>query len=191
LRNLARRIIKIGAYEPEPRLNNGLQTLLERDGPRLLALLTRLTLRQDVAHELFQQLFTQLGGSEGFRKATNAPAYATRVAVNLAFEWRRTQGRRKSASLEADPPGEAPDPLDRLIDVEQTEAILAAMQDLPDLTRDAMVLRFIEALSYDECAARMHKTAQQIRGLCHAGVRQIRARLAPNEAQSLRQVRHE
>jgi RNA polymerase sigma-70 factor (ECF subfamily) len=171
-------------------LKDGLQRLLERDGPRLLALLTRLTLRQDAAHELFQQLFAQLAGSDGFRRAENPAAYATRTAINLGFHWRRTSGRRIE-SLDAEPAGLSADPLDRLIDVEQTEAILEAMQDLPELTRDAMVLRFVQDLSYDQCAARMNKTAQQVRGLCHAGVRQLRERIAPSKTEPLKQVRHE
>lgn len=169
-------------------MKDGLQSLLDRDGARLFALLTRLTLRQDVAHDLFQQLFLQLAGSDGFRRAASPAAYAARTAVNLAFAWRRN--RRAHESLETEPLDSLIDPLNRLIDAEQIDQTLSMMQDLPDLTREAMVARFIEDLSYDDCAARMNKSAHQVRALCHAGVRQLRERLA-KEIEPLRQVRNE
>ena len=171
-------------------MKDPLQNLLERDGARLFALLTRLTLRQDVAHDLFQQLFLRLAQGEAIGRVSNPTAYATRTAINLAFEWRR-KSRRREASLEAEPFSPAVEPLDHLIDLEELDRTLAAMQDLTDLVREAMVLRFVEDLSYDQCAARMNKTAHQVRGLCHAGVRQLRERLAPQQPEPLRQVRHE
>jgi RNA polymerase sigma factor (sigma-70 family) len=171
-------------------LKDGLQTLLDCDGARLFALLTRLTLRYEVAHELFQQLFLHLAGAEGFRRAVNPSAYATRTAINLAFAWRRNQ-RVVHESLENEPVDRRIDPLDRLIDAEQIERTLAAMQYLSELVREAMVLRFVEDLSYDQCGERMQKSAQQVRGLCHAGVRQLRERLVPKDFEPLRQVRHE
>jgi RNA polymerase sigma factor (sigma-70 family) len=191
LRKTCRRIIRIeDLTNPEHRLKDRLQSLLERDGPKLFALLTRLTLRQDAAHDLFQQLFVQLAGAEAFRLASSPSAYATRAAINLAFGWRRNRGREQ-LSLEAEPAAQATEPLDRLIDVEQIDRTLAAMHDLSDLVREALVLRFIEDLSYDDCAARMNKTAHQVRGLCHAGVRQLRERLAPESSDTLRQVHHD
>ncbi len=190
LRNSIERIINIeGLADGSNGLKDGLQSLLDRDGARLFALLTRLTLRQEVAHDLFQQLFLQLAGSDGFRRAANPTAYATRAAINLAFAWRRN--RRTHESMQTEPVDSPIDPLDRLIDAEQIDQTLGALQDLSEFTREAMVLRFIEDLSYDDCAARMNKTAHQVRALCHAGIRQLRERLAPKEIEPLRQVPHE
>jgi len=64
--------------------------LLDKSGADLYALLTRLTLREDVAEELMQELFIKLNNSRGIGKIANWNAYAHRAAINLAFDWRRS-----------------------------------------------------------------------------------------------------
>lgn len=60
---------------------------LDRSGAELYTLLTRLTLRQDIAEELMQELFIKLSRSRGPAKVTKWDAYARRAAINLAFDW--------------------------------------------------------------------------------------------------------
>jgi DNA-directed RNA polymerase specialized sigma24 family protein len=67
--------------------------LLDKSGADLYALLTRLTLREDVAEELMQELFIKLNHSRGIGNVANWNAYARRSAINLAFDWRRSQKR--------------------------------------------------------------------------------------------------
>jgi len=64
-----------------------LLAMLDRSGPHLHVLLTRLTLREDVAEELMQELFLKLSRSDGFRRAHDPVAYACRAATHLAFDW--------------------------------------------------------------------------------------------------------
>lgn len=63
--------------------------LLDQSGASLLALLTRLTLRQDVAEELMQDLFLRLSSAKDQGGIDCWYAYARRTAINLAFDWRR------------------------------------------------------------------------------------------------------
>jgi DNA-directed RNA polymerase specialized sigma24 family protein len=65
---------------------------LENSGPGLHAMLTRLTLREEVAEDLMQELFIRLSKSKAFEKARNRQAYARRCAINLAFDWRQRSG---------------------------------------------------------------------------------------------------
>ena len=67
--------------------------LLETSGARLHALLARLTLREDVAEELMQDLFIKLHGARDQGGIECWYAYARRTAINLAFDWRRRQAR--------------------------------------------------------------------------------------------------
>ncbi|MHC4655577.1 MAG: RNA polymerase sigma factor [Planctomycetota bacterium] len=67
--------------------------LLEKSGARLHTLLTRLTLREDVAEELIQELFIKLTNSNELDKVENLGAYARKAAINLAFDWRRSRKR--------------------------------------------------------------------------------------------------
>ena len=67
--------------------------LLDRQGPSLHAMLTRLTFREDVAEDLMQELFLKLAGSKGLDKVGNLAAYARTTAINLAFDWRRREAK--------------------------------------------------------------------------------------------------
>ena len=67
--------------------------LLDRSGAELYALVTRLTLREDIAEELMQDLFIKLKNSRGAARVANLDAYARRAAINLAFDWRRARPR--------------------------------------------------------------------------------------------------
>ena len=57
-----------------------LLALLQARGPALHALLTRLTLRADVAEDLMQELFLRLRRSAAFPRAGDPGGHATRAA---------------------------------------------------------------------------------------------------------------
>ena len=152
-----------------------LMALLDSDGARLHALLYRLTLRADVAEELMQELFLRLSRSTAFATAEHPFAYARRVAINLAMEKRRS---RQPESIGADEPiVQSASPLQEMVRAEELSQILDGLNELPELSRECFVLRFIEGESYDEIAKKVGKTPHQARGLCHSAVRALRERL--------------
>lgn len=154
----------------------GILELLERDGPRLHALLVRLTLSEDIAQELMQDLFVKLYESRQFRWATNRAGYAYRAAVHLAFDWRRQRKRRgPMATLACDPPAEGTSVLERLVDAEEIEQILDAVNELDEPYREAFVMRWIEQKPYEAIAPQLARTPHQVRGLCHKALQQLRA----------------
>jgi RNA polymerase sigma factor (sigma-70 family) len=156
---------------------NSLLRLLDEHGAELLALLTRLTLRADVAEDLLQELFLKLRDAAGFARAHDPKAYALRTAANLAFDWRRT--RRPTEPLRTDPPAPARSPLDGMVDAEEFDEILDVLQALPGLSRDVLVMRFLEHQEYAEIAERLGKTEHQVRGLCAKALRQLRSTFRP------------
>lgn len=96
--------------------------LLETAGPDLYAVLVRLTLREDVAEELMQELFIKLHKSDGYASASDPAAYAWRAAVHLALNWRRARKRRdRVTSLAQEPAAAERSPLARLVEAEQLE----------------------------------------------------------------------
>ncbi|MCL2640277.1 MAG: RNA polymerase sigma factor [Phycisphaerales bacterium] len=152
--------------------------LLETDGPRLHALLVRLTLRSDVAEELMQDLFVKLGCSDGFLQSRNPAAYACQAAINLAFNWRRSQKRRREeAGLLSGVPAPNLEPLAQIIHEERLQHLLDALADLPDSSRLLLTMRYIDGQSYDQIAAHFARTAHQARALCHKAVRELRQSL--------------
>ena len=167
-----------------------LLALLDRSGASLHALLTRLTLRPEVAEDLMQELFMKLLRSKGFAAADNKGAYAYRAAMHLAFDWRRKRARNPAtAPITADPPASEPSPLTKAIQREQFDQILDAASQLTQLRREAFVRRHIQQQSYEVVADHLGKTPHQVRGLCHRAVEEIRTRLNRESADTNRKER--
>ncbi len=141
--------------------------LLEESGSSLHVLLARLTLREDAAGELMQELFLKLSQSSGLDRARNRDAYARRAAINLAFDWWRKQ-KHCEVSLEkvAEPAaGEAV--VGDLIRREELAEVLDAVGRLNKSSRDSVVMRYIDDKSYDYIAEQLQMTPHHIRALCH------------------------
>lgn len=156
---------------------------LDAEGPRVHALLVRLTLSEEVAEDLMQELFLRLSRSKEFANADNAAAYAFRSAAHLAFDWRRSQKRTGCSSVEDQqaPVDAISSPLMDLVRREQFEEVLQALDRLSAGSREIIVARYLLQESYEEIAERLGKTAKQVRGLHHKAVIRLRAflRVAP------------
>lgn len=160
---------------------SGLLSILDKHGAQLHALLTRLTLRSEVAEDLLQELFLKLARAKSFSAAHNPRAYVFRAAIHLAFDWRRAQ--RYAEPLPTDLPLSSTEngagPLDRLIDAEELEQVLDAMRYLSRLGRHVVVLRYLQQFDYAEIAEQLGKTVHQVRGLCAKALGQLRSMLIP------------
>jgi RNA polymerase sigma-70 factor (ECF subfamily) len=159
--------------------------LLDKSGADLFALLTRLTLREDVAEELMQELFIKLNNSRGIGKIANWNAYARRSAINLAFDWRRTQ-KQKVLALEqvSEPVSNENSPLGKLIHSEELQKTLDAVGRLKKASREVLVMRYLQQESYDNIAEQLGKTSHQVRALCSRAIRNLRDVLGCDEHKS-------
>jgi RNA polymerase sigma factor (sigma-70 family) len=153
--------------------------LLETSGAKLYALLTRLTLREDVAEELLQDLFLKLHGAQDQGGIDCWYAYARRTAMNLAFDRRRRQKVRRACPLDelAERASETPAPLGRLIASEELEQVLAAIDQLGGASREVFVMRYIEQDSYEEIAGQLGRDVHQVRALCFRAMSTLRSTL--------------
>lgn len=150
--------------------------LLDRSGASLYALLTRLTLRQDVAEELMQDLFLKLNAAKDQGGIDCWHAYARRTAINLAFDWRRREKSRRSCPLDESLEciSQAGSPLGKLIESEELDQVLAAIGRLRGSSREAFVLRYIQQESYEEIAEQLGKTPHHVRALCSRAMSALR-----------------
>lgn len=156
--------------------------LLDVEGPRLHALLARLTRREDVTGDLLQELVVRLCQSGGLERARDPFAYAYRSAVNLAFEWRRARRVARCSELKS---GGAtrpdPSPLGAVIREEELERVLGATARLREPGRSVVILRYVEQMSYEEIARRLGKKPQHVRSTASKAVAQLRVLLADGE----------
>jgi RNA polymerase sigma factor (sigma-70 family) len=155
--------------------------ILEAHGAELHALLTRLTLRAGVAADLLQDLFLRLSGAEGFLNARNPKAYVFRSAVHLAFDWRRRQ--HECEHLTTEPAAVVDSPLDQLIDAEELEQVLDAIQQLSPLAQQVVVLRYLQHEEYAAIASQVGKTEHQVRAVCAKAIGQLRTLLQPTPSE--------
>ncbi|MBE0536342.1 MAG: sigma-70 family RNA polymerase sigma factor [Phycisphaerae bacterium] len=157
--------------------------LLEESGASLHVLFVRLTLREDVAEELMQELFIKLSRSRRFERVENCRYYARKAAINLAFDWRRRQ-RHLTVPLEAvtERVGSEENPADDLIRREELEEVLNAVERLGRPGRDVVVMRYIEQRSYDDIAQRFGMTAHHIRAVCHRARERLKTLLSRSSA---------
>ena len=155
--------------------------LLDQAGAELFALLTRLTLREDVAEELMQDLFIKLQSSKGLDKAVNRVAYARRAAINLAFDWQRSRRRaaQRNESIRRQTSNNE-SPLSKMIHSEELCETLDALGQLKKAPREALVMRYIQQESYDNIAEQMGKTSHQVRAMCSRAVSHLRQIIGMN-----------
>jgi RNA polymerase sigma factor (sigma-70 family) len=165
--------------------------LLDKSGANLYALLTRLTLREDVAEELMQELFIKLNNTSRFDKVRNYYAYARKTAINLAFEWRRN---RKLNLVDLDhisePASNGISPLNKLIQTEELDEILNAIAKLNKVPREAFVMRYIQQEPYENIAEQLDKTVHHVRALCSRASMRLRHILEHNKSQSFVKETH-
>jgi RNA polymerase sigma-70 factor, ECF subfamily len=163
------------------------EMLVSRHQARVFRLACRLTQSEADAQDVLQETFlAAYRGLQSFRGASRFSTWLYRVAMNAALMHRRQQSRRKTEPLDAylprfDENGQhAAEPADlrtasradEILDQKQlAERAREGLERLPDMYRDAFVLRDLQELSTDDVA--------ELLGIDRAAVRQRvhRARL--------------
>jgi RNA polymerase sigma factor (sigma-70 family) len=155
---------------------NHLLSLLAEQGPRLYRLLVRITWREDVAEDLMQDLFLKLSRGQSLSRAFDPVGYAVRAATRLAFDWRRSQRRRRdSTAIQIEPASNHEPKPSQLELYEELQAVLNAIQQLSAVRRDIVVMRYLEGRPYEEISAVVGKSLHQTRALCYKSIVRLRA----------------
>lgn len=181
-------------------------TLVERYGERLYRLARRLTSGDSDAEDVVQStLLKVLQRAQDFRGESDPFGWIYRIALNEAREIHRRRARRPAVSLDALPlearddghfqrrfrlpPAEA----DRAALARESEArIRAAIEELPDAYREAVVLVDLEGLSYPEAAqllglhlnafkTRLHRARMHLRNRLEDLWREYAGRVAADD----------
>lgn len=149
--------------------------------PRVLAHAARLLGNRAEAEEVAQEAMLRLWRQAPHWRAGEArvTTWLYRVVANLCID-RRRRARGHSVALDAveEPPDPGPDAPARMQDRARAEALQAALADLPERQRQAVVLRHIEGLANPEIAAIMETTTEAVESLTTRGRRALTAALA-------------
>jgi RNA polymerase sigma-70 factor, ECF subfamily len=117
---------------------------------------------QDAAQDAFLKAYR---GIKEFRPEASLYTWVYRIAVNTCLDYKRKSRRDvlKKEPIPEDLPSSAPFPAELYESRENTEAIQAALQKLPEKLRIAIVLREIDGLSYEEIAEVLHASVGTVK----------------------------
>jgi RNA polymerase sigma-70 factor (ECF subfamily) len=158
------------------------------------ALLYRLTEDAEEARDLTQETFLQAFRSiANFRGDADLRTWLYRIAVNQARNrWRWWRRRRRGSTVSLDEPAArdseqtlgarlrdegARDPERDALAHEREQLIVAALATLARPYREAVVLRDIEGLSYEEVAAALEISIGTVKSRLSRGRAELRRRL--------------
>ena len=167
-------------------------TLIDRYSGDIYALLFRLTENAEEASDLTQDtLLRALRSIKSFRGDSDVKTWLFRIAINESrnrFRWWKRRKREATISLDlaigdsemtiADTLADRSiSPEDAALSREREYALEAALLELPDVYREAIVLCDIEGLSYEETAAAIGIGIGTVKSRISRGREELRRRL--------------
>ena len=159
--------------------------ILDRDGASLFAFFVRVTLCEDHAEELLQELFLELRMARNIDRVVNPNGYVLRAAINLAFDWRK----QRPVTPKSDEAGSQQDGEQslaaELVRRQELEYMLDGIAKLKGQRREIFVLRHIQGKSNDDIAEQLAMTSHHARSLCHKAMMKLQKILRAGENMGL------
>ena len=166
--------------------------LAERYGSRIYQLALRQMKNREDAEEVTQDVLMKVYRKiDAFRGDSALSSWIYRITFNTAMSRLRTsklaraaQQHERNRNDEDESQRVARQPADwsnmpdeELLRAQLRRAVVAAIQDLPEIYRVPVVLRDIEGLSTEEASTRLHVKDQTLKSRLHRGRLMLRERL--------------
>ena len=163
------------------------RVLVLRLSPRVLGYAARLLGDRAEAEDVAQEALLRLWRIAPDWRSGEAQVstWLYRVVTNLVTDRQRARLRRRTDPLEGapEPADAAPAVVAQLMEADRMAALDAALTQLPDRQRQAVVLRHIEGLTNPEIAAVMDVGVEAVESLTARGKRALTALLAGQRAE--------
>jgi RNA polymerase sigma-70 factor (ECF subfamily) len=134
---------------------------------------------EDATSEVFLRMRAALGR---YDRSVPLGAWLASIATNLCIDRLRRRGREGrlfEPEPQPEPSGSEPSPLVELMAEEQRAALGQAIAGLPERYRVPLTLRYYGEMSYDEIAARLGLTREQVAINLFRAKQRLRQALAP------------
>ena len=173
--------------------------LVERHGSRIHAAILRMVGDPEAANDLAQETFLKaFSALASFRKGAAFSTWLYAIALNqVRTEYRRRKSMKGQAMLSldaaagtgdgpgpAEPAGPGPGPLDEATRREEASILHRALARLDEEYREAVVLRDLEGLSYEEIAEATGTPVGTVRSRIHRGRAALRETLVPERGRT-------
>jgi RNA polymerase sigma-70 factor (ECF subfamily) len=129
---------------------------------------------EDLTEQTFLQAYRHF--ERALRESNGRPLrpWLIRIAHNLAANFYRDRSRRPESAIEDAGMVSAPHTTESLVEGrEELKEILAAVQELPDDRREALIMRFALGMDNREIARTMGRTDGATKVLLHRAIRQL------------------
>ena len=158
------------------------QVLTARLAPVVYAQAFRMLGDRAEAEDITQDILLRLWHAAPDWQAGQAKVttWLYRVTSNLCIDKMRKR-KRQSSDAVREMPDDGPDMERRLQDRARAWALRAALSDLPDRQKKAMVLRHLEGLSNPDVAQIMQISVEAVESLISRGKRSLADALAPQK----------
>ena len=176
----------------QARNETAVHELAERYGSRIYQLALRQMKNREDAEEVTQDVLMKVYRKiDAFRGDSALSSWIYRITFNTAMSRLRTsklaraaQQHERNRDDEDENQRAARQPADwsnmpdeELLRAQLRRAVVAAIQDLPEIYRVPVVLRDIEGLSTEEASTRLHVKDQTLKSRLHRGRLMLRERL--------------
>lgn len=166
------------------------EALLRRNYRNVLNFTYRFMGRRDIAEDLTHEVFLRVyQNTAGYEPRSRFRTWLYTIAKNLCLnELRRKSHRMQSLDEPGLQEGEQlpkaiPDPSlppeDHLIRKERIAAVRAAIDELPENQRLAVILRRYDDFSYEQIAATMNTSEKAVKSLLNRAKEHLQKKLAP------------
>ena len=159
------------------------EVLFDRYHARLLAFCRHMLGSSEDAEDVLQEVFTNAHAAIlGDDRHINVRPWLYRIARNRCLNHLRKPVPEGQDSMDVHPHDGGTTTAERVQRREDFRALVADVHELPETQRTALLLREIEALSYDEISAAMDTTVPAVKSLL------VRARMSLAEATQSRML---
>lgn len=168
---------------------DSLRILLDRHRDPIVYFLQRMVGRRDVAEELAQEVFLRVYQARAhYQPRAKFTTWLYRIALNQALNWRRnTRRERNSFSLDApvvrdlrwQVADRAPTAEGKMLEHARYDHVRAAIAELPDRQRAAVLLHKYHEMDYHAIAAALGCSIPTVKSLLFRAYANLRMRLAP------------
>jgi RNA polymerase sigma-70 factor (ECF subfamily) len=156
-----------------------LTMLVERYHAPLLAYLYRLLGgRQNLAEDFVQESFLRLLQPSGYQQERPFKPWLYAIATNLARDYLKSASTRHQIAVEGEDWhslfDKAPGPEEVVLATEENQIIAAAIGQLGDEYRSALLLRFYQGMSLQEIAETLHIPLGTVKSRLSVGTHRLR-----------------
>ncbi|MCH2546391.1 MAG: sigma-70 family RNA polymerase sigma factor [Alphaproteobacteria bacterium] len=159
---------------------NAFSTLVKRHTSRFYAAAFRVVLAKEDAEDVVQEAFTKLWNGKASWQEDRGARFTTwfyRIVTNQAMDHVGKRNRQRGTMLNENLPSSDPNAEDIANKREQGSAINAALAELPERQRTAVMLFYNEELSQKEAAEVMGVTPKAVESLIGRAKEALRERM--------------